>query len=122
MTENTNTTKTVAPKTAKERIAAGAPQPAKRKTAKPATKSAAKPVEKKVAPAKKTANGKTLIAATAVIKWIGPNKFKEGSEVHDRVELVRRAAGKTREAIEAIKGVRTTTVPNLVRMGLCAVA
>jgi len=107
--ENNTTTKKPAPKTVAKPAAAKRKTPAAKKTA----------AKAKVV---KSANGKNLIPVDAVIKWVGPNEFKEGSDVHARVETVRKAHGKTREAIEKLSGVRTSTVPNLVRMGLCAVA
>jgi len=79
-------------------------------------KSTKKPVSKK---ASANARNRVTIPADAKVTWLGKaNPFRETSEAHGRVELVRKASGKTRATIEKIKGVRATTVQNLLRLKL----
>jgi hypothetical protein len=64
------------------------------------------------------------VAGESKISWLAgrKNPFREGSAVHKRVELVRKASGRTRDAIEKIRGVRRSTVPNLLRMKIVRAA
>ena len=51
-----------------------------------------------------------------------PNNFRKGSGAYKRVETVLKNRGKTREQLERLSGVRSTTVPTVVRMGIMKIA
>jgi hypothetical protein len=86
-----------------------------------------KTAKAKKAPAKAkkaTGNGAVeRIAADAKIVAVKgvENPFREGSGAHERTELVIKNSGKTREAIEKLKGIMSSTVPNLVKAGVVRV-
>jgi hypothetical protein len=73
---------------------------------------------------KKASGGNGRIPADAKIVAVKGVEvpFREGSGAHERTMLVIKNSGKTREQIEKLKEIKTTTIPTLVSLGVVRVA
>lgn len=111
--------KTVTKKAVKKAAVKKAPAKAKPAAAKPA---AAKPAKKASAPKGAGAVARASFSDDAKITWLGKdNPAREKSGRHERIELVRKANGKSVKTFRAGKG-RGSTLSWCVKQGLAKVA
>jgi cytoskeletal protein RodZ len=76
----------------------------------------------KTASKTRTAATRSRLDPDAKVTKLKPNPFREGSGSFERTELVLKASGQTVKTIMAKKGIKTTTLPTLVRKGIIKIS